>query len=68
LADVIGLHKAHVLGSFKVVESNTLHQILHNGKILKLLKATVDDAGQYSCKAINVAGSSEKLFNLYILG
>jgi len=67
LADVIGLHKAHVLGSFKVVESNTL-QILQNGKILKLLKATVDDAGQYSCKAINVAGSSEKLFNLYILG
>eukprot|EP00076_Gallus_gallus_P024038 XP_015146077.1 hemicentin-1 isoform X9 [Gallus gallus] len=51
----------------QVVESNTLHQILHNGKILKLLKATVDDAGQYSCKAINVAGSSEKLFNLYIL-
>lgn len=49
------------------MESNTL-QILHNGKILKLLKATVDDAGQYSCKAINVAGSSEKLFNLDILG
>ncbi|POI31768.1 hypothetical protein CIB84_004481, partial [Bambusicola thoracicus] len=50
----------------QVVESNTL-QILHNGKILKLLKATVDDAGPYSCKAINVAGSSEKLFNLDIL-
>ncbi|XP_072199268.1 hemicentin-1 isoform X3 [Excalfactoria chinensis] len=50
----------------QVVESNTL-QILHNGNILKLLKATVDDAGQYSCKAINIAGSSEKLFNLDIL-
>ncbi|XP_015725366.1 hemicentin-1 isoform X1 [Coturnix japonica] len=53
-------------GDIQVVESNTL-QILHNGKILKLLKATVHDAGQYSCKAINIAGSSEKLFNLHIL-
>ncbi|NWT15620.1 HMCN1 protein, partial [Vireo altiloquus] len=50
----------------QVVESSAL-QILHNGKILKLLKAATDDAGQYSCKAINVAGSSEKLFNLHIL-
>ncbi|XP_042661906.1 hemicentin-1 isoform X1 [Tyto alba] len=50
----------------QVVESSTL-QILHNGKILKLLKAATDDAGQYSCKAINVAGSSEKLFNLDVL-
>uniref|UniRef100_A0A8C4UE85 Hemicentin-1 n=1 Tax=Falco tinnunculus TaxID=100819 RepID=A0A8C4UE85_FALTI len=50
----------------QVVESSTL-QILHNGKILKLLKAATDDAGQYSCKAINAAGSSEKLFNLDIL-
>uniref|UniRef100_A0A8C9N9E0 Hemicentin-1 n=1 Tax=Serinus canaria TaxID=9135 RepID=A0A8C9N9E0_SERCA len=50
----------------QVVESSAL-QILHNGKILKLLKATTEDAGQYSCKAINVAGSSEKLFNLHIL-
>ncbi|KAL9846109.1 hemicentin-1 isoform 2-T2 [Geothlypis trichas] len=50
----------------QVVESSAL-QILHNGKILKLLKATTEDAGQYSCKAINVAGSSEKMFNLHIL-
>ncbi|KAM4896067.1 hemicentin-1 [Sylvia borin] len=50
----------------QVVESSAL-QILHNGKILKLLKATTEDAGQYSCKAINIAGSSEKLFNLHIL-
>ncbi|XP_064928861.1 hemicentin-1 isoform X2 [Columba livia] len=50
----------------QVVESSAV-QILHNGKILKLLKAATDDAGLYSCKAINVAGSSEKLFNLDIL-
>lgn len=35
---------------------------------MKVLKAATDDAGQYSCKAINVAGSSEKLFNLNVLG
>ncbi|XP_068809626.1 hemicentin-1 isoform X3 [Struthio camelus] len=50
----------------QVVESSTL-QILRNGKILKLLKAAAADAGQYSCKAINVAGSSEKLFNVDVL-
>uniref|UniRef100_A0A8C6YIL3 Hemicentin 1 n=1 Tax=Nothoprocta perdicaria TaxID=30464 RepID=A0A8C6YIL3_NOTPE len=50
----------------QVVESSTL-QILHNGKILKLLKAAADDAGQYSCKAVNVAGSSEKMFNVDVL-
>ncbi|NWX99119.1 HMCN1 protein, partial [Nothoprocta ornata] len=50
----------------QVVESSTL-QLLHNGKILKLLKAATDDAGQYSCKAINVAGSSEKMFNVDVL-
>ncbi|NXK97014.1 HMCN1 protein, partial [Formicarius rufipectus] len=50
----------------QVVESSAV-QISHNGKILKLLKAVPEDAGQYSCKAINVAGSSEKLFNLDIL-
>uniref|UniRef100_A0A8C3XYG7 Hemicentin-1 n=1 Tax=Catharus ustulatus TaxID=91951 RepID=A0A8C3XYG7_CATUS len=50
----------------QVVENSAL-QILHSGKILKLLKTATDDAGQYSCKAINVAGSSEKLFNLHIL-
>ncbi|XP_074858281.1 hemicentin-1 isoform X2 [Carettochelys insculpta] len=50
----------------EVVESSTL-QILHNGKILKLLKASTDDGGQYSCKATNIAGSSEKLFNIDVL-
>uniref|UniRef100_A0A8C5X6K5 Hemicentin-1 n=1 Tax=Malurus cyaneus samueli TaxID=2593467 RepID=A0A8C5X6K5_9PASS len=50
----------------QVVESSAL-QIVHNGKILKLLKAATEDAGQYSCKAINIAGSSEKLFNLHVL-
>ncbi|XP_077188775.1 hemicentin-1 isoform X2 [Paroedura picta] len=47
----------------QVVESSTL-QILNNGKLLKLLKAASDDAGQYSCKATNVAGSTEKFFSV----
>ncbi|EMP38793.1 Hemicentin-1 [Chelonia mydas] len=50
----------------QVVESSTL-QILHNGKILKLLKVATGDGGQYSCKATNIAGSSEKLFNVDVL-
>uniref|UniRef100_A0A674IMN9 Hemicentin-1 n=1 Tax=Terrapene triunguis TaxID=2587831 RepID=A0A674IMN9_9SAUR len=50
----------------QVVESSTL-QILHNGKILKLLKVAAADGGQYSCKATNIAGSSEKLFNVEVL-
>uniref|UniRef100_A0ABM5GDB4 Hemicentin-1 n=1 Tax=Pogona vitticeps TaxID=103695 RepID=A0ABM5GDB4_9SAUR len=45
----------------QVVESNTL-QILNNGKLLRLLKAATGEAGQYSCKATNIAGSVEKFF------
>ncbi|XP_029473326.1 LOW QUALITY PROTEIN: hemicentin-1 [Rhinatrema bivittatum] len=47
----------------QVVESNVL-QILQNGRILKLLKAVPSDSGRYTCRAINIAGSSEKLFNI----
>uniref|UniRef100_A0A8D2KTM3 Hemicentin 1 n=1 Tax=Varanus komodoensis TaxID=61221 RepID=A0A8D2KTM3_VARKO len=45
----------------QVVESSTL-QVLNNGKLLKLLNVASGDAGQYSCKATNIAGSSEKFF------
>ncbi|XP_060132638.1 hemicentin-1 isoform X1 [Zootoca vivipara] len=56
---IITWYKADV----QVVESSAL-QILNNGKLLKLLKAATDDAGLYSCKATNIAGSSEKFFNV----
>ncbi|XP_047609819.1 hemicentin-1 isoform X2 [Phacochoerus africanus] len=50
----------------QVTESNTI-QIVNNGKILKLFKATPEDAGRYSCKAINIAGTSQKYFNISVL-
>ncbi|KAL1022832.1 hypothetical protein UPYG_G00032950 [Umbra pygmaea] len=42
-------------------------QILQKGKTLRFLKATTDDPGRYSCKAINIAGSTEKVFYLDVL-
>ncbi|XP_075872115.1 hemicentin-1 isoform X2 [Nelusetta ayraudi] len=49
-----------------VVASSNI-QILDMGKTLRLLKASTADAGGYSCKAINIAGSSEKDFFLDVL-
>ncbi|XP_028442534.1 hemicentin-1 isoform X1 [Perca flavescens] len=49
-----------------VVFSNSI-QILDMGKTLRLLKAATADAGSYSCKAINIAGSTEKDFFLDVL-
>ncbi|KAK3506808.1 hypothetical protein QTP70_028372 [Hemibagrus guttatus] len=49
-----------------VVTSSNV-QILQRGKTLRLLKAAAADAGRYSCKAINVAGSTEKAFHLDVL-
>lgn len=51
----------------QLVASNSI-QILDMGKTLRLLKAATADAGSYSCKAINIAGSTEKDFFLDILG
>ncbi|XP_053542916.1 hemicentin-1 isoform X1 [Ictalurus punctatus] len=49
-----------------VVASSNV-QILQRGKMLRLLKAATADAGRYNCKAINVAGSTEKDFHLDVL-
>ncbi|KAJ7986246.1 hypothetical protein DPEC_G00337960 [Dallia pectoralis] len=49
-----------------VVPGNRV-QILQQGKILRLLTANTADVGVYSCKAINIAGSSEKVFLLDVL-
>ncbi|XP_043941249.1 hemicentin-1 [Protopterus annectens] len=42
-------------------------QISQKGKLLKVLKTTAEDSGQYTCRAINVAGSSEKMYNLDVV-
>lgn len=52
---------------WQVVASSNI-QILDMGKTLKLLRATTADAGGYNCKAMNIAGSSEKDFFLDVLG
>uniref|UniRef100_A0A3Q1B6M5 Hemicentin-1 n=1 Tax=Amphiprion ocellaris TaxID=80972 RepID=A0A3Q1B6M5_AMPOC len=49
-----------------VVASSSV-QILDMGKTLRLLKTETADAGSYSCKAINIAGSTEKNFFLDVL-
>nr|XP_061831771.1 hemicentin-1-like isoform X1 [Nerophis lumbriciformis] len=49
-----------------VLTSNSI-QILDMGKKLKLLKAAEADAGSYTCKAINIAGSTEKYFFVDVL-
>ncbi|XP_071373120.1 hemicentin-1, partial [Centroberyx affinis] len=49
-----------------VVPGNSV-QILDRGKTLRLLKAATADGGSYSCKAINIAGSTEKGFFLDVL-
>nr|XP_055041763.1 hemicentin-1 isoform X2 [Misgurnus anguillicaudatus] len=50
-----------------VVASSSNVQILQKGKTLRLLKVAVSDAGRYTCKAINIAGSTEKDFYLDVL-
>ncbi|XP_055275068.1 hemicentin-1 isoform X3 [Moschus berezovskii] len=50
----------------QVTESSSI-QIVNNGKILKLFRVSPEDAGRYSCKAINVAGTSQKHFNIDVL-
>ncbi|MEE6496324.1 hypothetical protein FKM82_002300 [Ascaphus truei] len=53
-------------GETQVVESPTV-QILENGKILRILKSSIEASGLYWCKASNVAGNSEKTFSVHVL-
>ncbi|XP_053341492.1 hemicentin-1 [Clarias gariepinus] len=50
-----------------LVVSSSNVQILQRGKMLRLLKAGTADSGHYTCKAINVAGNTEKDFHLDVL-
>ncbi|XP_031431207.1 LOW QUALITY PROTEIN: hemicentin-1 [Clupea harengus] len=59
---VITWYKNDVL----VVPSGNV-QIVQQGKVLRLQKTAVADAGHYSCRAINIAGNTEKDFHLDVL-
>ena len=48
--------------------SDARFQILDGGLRLKVNFAKVRDSARYSCRAVNVAGQSEKYFDLNILG
>ncbi|XP_055962583.1 hemicentin-1 [Sorex fumeus] len=50
----------------QVAPSSTVH-IVNGGKTLKLFRAAAEDAGRYSCRAINIAGTSQKYFNIDVL-
>lgn len=52
----------------QVTESKDTIQIVNGGKTLKLFQASAEDAGSYSCKAINIAGTSQKHFHIDVLG
>nr|XP_051676343.1 hemicentin-1 isoform X2 [Oryctolagus cuniculus] len=59
---VITWYKDDVL----VQESSTIETV-SNGRTLKLSSATLQDSGRYSCRAVNVAGTSQKDFNIHVL-
>lgn len=50
------------------VSASSTVQIVNNGKILKLSRVSAEDAGRYSCKATNTAGTSQKDFSVRVLG
>ncbi|XP_019730955.1 hemicentin-1 isoform X2 [Hippocampus comes] len=50
-----------------LVEASNNIQIVDKGKTLKLLKAATADAGSYTCKALNIAGSTQKDFFVDVL-
>lgn len=42
--------------------------ILHNGRFLQLRNAQVSDTGRYVCVAVNVAGLSDRKYDLNVHG
>ncbi|XP_067825529.1 hemicentin-1-like [Heptranchias perlo] len=41
-------------------------RLLNGGRLLRLPKARKQDSGMYSCKAVNIAGTANKLLNLLV--
>ena len=42
--------------------------VLNDSRTLYVDRARLSHAGRYTCRAVNVAGTDEKLFNLTVLG
>ena len=52
----------------KVTENTTRRFILDDGWRLQIVDAEIADSTRYSCHAKNVAGESEKYYDLNVLG
>ncbi|XP_067893515.1 hemicentin-1 isoform X1 [Heterodontus francisci] len=48
------------------LKADDIHKPLSNGRTLQILNAQVSDTGRYVCVAENVAGNTEKYFNLNV--
>uniref|UniRef100_A0A4W3JWV4 Hemicentin 1 n=1 Tax=Callorhinchus milii TaxID=7868 RepID=A0A4W3JWV4_CALMI len=64
--DVSG-NPAPIITWYKDRNGSNIIQLLNEGKMLRLLKASTGDTGRYLCRAINIAGTAEKSFNVEVL-
>ncbi len=51
-----------------VILSSRQAQYVDRGQFLKISRAQVSDAGQYTCKVTSVAGTAEKVYELDVYG
>ncbi len=51
-----------------VILSSRRAQYVDRGQFLKISRAQVSDAGQYTCKVTSVAGTAEKVYVLDVYG
>lgn len=52
----------------ETVLSSRQAQYVERGQFLKISRAQVSDAGQYTCKVTSVAGTAEKVYELDVYG
>lgn len=52
----------------EVILSSRQTQYVDRGQFLKISRAQMSDAGQYTCKVTSVAGTAEKIYELDVYG
>ena len=52
----------------EIFDNSSRFSLVDGGWKLEIDQAEVDDAARYSCRAKNVAGQSEKYYDLHVLG